>query len=574
LPILPRRLVEGARAAVVAAAALIPLPAAAHPHVFVEARAEIVFNAAGDISAVRHVWRFDEAFSAYASQGFDTNRDHVFSMEELQPLAQVNVESLKEYHYFTYVDIDGKQQTLADPKEYFLKEEGGQLTLFYTLPLAKPIDASGHTVRIDIYDPEYFVAVTFVPDTPMALTGDVPAGCTLEVKEPEELDPMAATQLALIPRDTRNLPENLRSITQALANSAFVRCPKRPAATPPPPAAGDGQRRTGNGPFGVAAPEAGGGTPTGIFAVIAAWQSAFYSRLTDAVKAMKADGTAALLLVALSFGYGVFHAAGPGHGKAVIAAYLVANEATARKAVGLSFLSAFLQATVAVALVGVAAALLNMTSLAMSEATRWVEAVSYALVVLLGLGLVWRKIVRPAAAALLPPPVRAQALSAAPASGVAPNRWVRDPGRAPRAAGAASRFRADDARHVHGPDCGCGGHAVSPDAIAGAASWRDAAVAVVSAGSRPCTGALIVLVFALSQGMFAAGVLSAYAMAIGTGITVTALALLAVGAKGAAMRLAGGGSRAGLVVHRLVEGAAALLVLALGGVLLGSTLAG
>ena len=572
MPTLPRRLIEGARAAVVAAAALLPLPAVAHPHVFVEARAEIVFDAAGDIAAVRHVWRFDEAFSAYASQGFDANRDRVFSMEELQPLAQVNVESLKEYHYFTYVDIDGKQQALADPKEYFLKEEGGQLTLFYTLPLAKPIDPSGHTVRIDVYDPEYFVAVTFVPDTPMALTGDVPAGCTLEVKEPEELDPMAATQLALIPRDTRNLPENLRSITQALANSAFVRCPKRPAAVPPPPAAQDGARRTGNGPFGVAAPEAGGGAPTGIFAVISAWQSAFYSRLTDAVKAMKADGTAAFLLVALSFGYGVFHAAGPGHGKAVIAAYLVANEATARKAVGLSFLSAFLQATVAVVLVGVAAAVLNMTSLAMSEATRWVEAVSYSLVVLLGLALVWRKIVRPAAAALRPAPVRAQALSAAPVV-AAPNRWVRAPARTADGA-RASRFRADDATHRHGPDCGCGGHAVRPDAIAGAASWRDAAVAVVSAGSRPCTGALIVLVFALSQGMFAAGVLSAYAMAVGTGITVTVLALLAVGAKGAAMRLAGGGGRAGIVVNRLVEGAAALLVLALGGALLGATLAG
>jgi len=571
------------------AMAVAPPRADAHPHVFVEAREEIVFDDAGKITAIRHVWRFDDAFSAYATQGFDVNRDRVFSMEELQPLAQVNVESLKEYHYFTYVDVDGKQVGLGQPSEYWLQHADGLLTLFYTLPLAEPLDPAGHTVRIDVYDPQYYVAVDLVRDTPFTFAGAAPKGCTLTVKEPEDLDPMTATQLALIPPDTRELPENLRSATRGLANSAIVKCPERPASVAPPPAADAAPRSSGGGPFGVAAPEAGGGVPTGALAVVAAWQQAFYTRLTAAVKALKTDGGAVFLLVALSFAYGVFHAAGPGHGKAVISAYLLANEASVRRAVGLSFLSALLQAVVAIAIVGIAAVVLGLTSLAMNAATRWVEVASYSLVVLLGISLVWRKIVRPAGAALATAARRPQPPSAAAAGGAAGalfggggDRLAADDGAAilaatgahfaplPVAIGPRLRQRGAVAEHVHGAGCGCE-HAVPASVAPG---WRSAAAAVVSAGSRPCTGALVVLVFALSQGLFAAGVLSALAMAVGTGLTVTALALLAVGAKGAAGRLLGRESRAGHVAHHVLEGGAALAVLLLGTLLLAATFAG
>lgn len=574
------------------AMAVAPIRADAHPHVFVEAREEIVFDDAGKITAIRHVWRFDDAFSAYATQGFDVNRDRVFSMEELQPLAQVNVESLKEYHYFTYVDVDGKQVGLGTPTEYWLQHADGLLTLFYTLPLAEPLDPAGHTVRVDVYDPQYYVAVDLVRDTPFALAGAAPKGCTLTVKEPEDLDPMTATQLALIPPDTRELPENLRSATRGLANSAIVKCPERPASVVPPAAAETPRASTGGGPFGVAAPEAGGGAPTGIFAVITAWQQAFYTRLTEAVKALKTDGTAVFLLAALSFAYGVFHAAGPGHGKAVISAYLLANEASARRAVGLSFLSALLQAAVAIAIVGVAAVVLNLTSLAMNAATRWVEVASYGLVVLLGLSLVWRKIVRPASAALAaaattrPQPLSSAASGRAAgalfgAGGPGGQLALGDGGAAILGSGArfaplatASaprlRMRAAMAEHVHHVGCGCE-PLVAPSAARG---WRSAAAAVISAGSRPCTGALVVLVFALSQGLFAAGVLSALAMAVGTGLTVTALALLAIGAKGAAARFLGRESRTGRLVQALLEGGAALAVLALGALLLAAALFG
>jgi nickel/cobalt exporter len=536
--------------------------ASAHPHVFVEARSEIVFDDAGRIAAVRQVWRFDEGFSAFASQGLDADRDGVLSQGELAPLAQVNIESLKEYHYFTFVDVAGKQVGIADPKEYWLTHDDGRLTLFFTVPLAEPIATDGRTVRVDVYDPEYYVAIDLVPDKPFALAGAVPAACKLTVKLPEDLDPQTATMLAVIPPDTRNLPENLRSVTQALANSALIDCPAAAA----PPSAGDAgtpmPRFGAVGPFGVGAPEATGGTPTGIFAVIAEWQRAFYERLTDTVKRMKDDRWAAVTLIALAFAYGVFHAAGPGHGKAVIAAYLVANEATARRAIALSFLSAMLQAVVAIAIVGIAAAILNLTSFAITSTARVAEIASAGLVALLGAVLVVRKVLQPAAvavAARLQRPRHALA-GAAGTAGPPPGRGA-----------AASRFVCDevDPTHVHGPSCG---HVVAPARLVGA-GFAATAIAVVSAGARPCTGALIALVFALSQGMFAAGVVATVAMAIGTGLTVAALGLMAVGAKGLASRLSAAGSGHAAAAIGVLEGVASLGVLALGLTLLLAALA-
>src|SRR5215831_9459953 len=143
-------------------------------------------------------------------------------------------------------------------------------------------------------------------------------------------------------------------------------------------------------PFGVARgaaqPEIGG---------FAGWilqkQAEFYRMLSGLIRAAKADGSAAYTLLGISFLYGIFHAAGPGHGKAVISSYLVANEETWRRGIVLSFASALLQATVAVAIVGVAAALLNATAGQMCNAERVIEIVSYALIALVGARLIWVK---------------------------------------------------------------------------------------------------------------------------------------------------------------------------------------
>ncbi len=202
--------------------ALPVTPALAHPHVFVTARAEIVFNEAGSVAAIRHIWQFDEAFSAYAMQGLDANNDGVITATELQPLAQINVESLNEYGFFTWLDIGGVPISFDFPNEYWLDVYDSRLTLFYTLPLTTPAPPTGEIV-LEVTDPEYFVAFTFDDQTPIRLV-DAPQTCVADYRPPEGLDDATAAQLALIPADQRALPDGLGNLTDDIANVIRVGC--------------------------------------------------------------------------------------------------------------------------------------------------------------------------------------------------------------------------------------------------------------------------------------------------------------------------------------------------------------
>ena len=146
-------------------------------------------------------------------------------------------------------------------------------------------------------------------------------------------------------------------------------------------------------PFGAPRPPAAPPPPAadGIAGWLLAKQAEFYRMLSGTIRSAKTDGSAVWLLMGISFAYGVFHAAGPGHGKAVISSYLVANEETWKRGIMLSFLSAFLQALVAVALVGIAAALLGATAGTMNRAVWWIEIASYLLIAAMGARLLWVK---------------------------------------------------------------------------------------------------------------------------------------------------------------------------------------
>lgn len=332
------------------------------------------------------------------------------------------------------------------------------------------------------------------------------------------------------------------------------------------------------GPFGVGLPEpaaTGGGFLPGLFRAIAAWQSVFYQDLTATIRAMKTDGSAGLWLVAVSFLYGVLHAAGPGHGKAIVSAYVLANRETARNGAVLAMVSAFAQGLAAVALVAVAAILLGATSIAMTDAAAVFERGSFALVTALGAFLVWRKILLPALAAWHARWAPVTVIAGFGPMGPDADRPQRAGDGAPSAFAAAGLgHTAAGQHHVHDDDCGCGhAHAVAPDRAAGPLDWGKAWTTVLAVGLRPCTGALIVLVFALAQGLWWAGVAAAFAMALGTGITVAGLTLAAVGARGLALRLTGGGDRA-RAVHAFAEGAGAVVVLVFGMLMLGASLSG
>lgn len=339
-------------------------------------------------------------------------------------------------------------------------------------------------------------------------------------------------------------------------------------------------------PFGVGLPEpvaAPGGVLAPVFAWIAAWQTSFYTGLKAAIRGLDGDGSAGWMLAGLSFAYGVFHAAGPGHGKAVVSSYVLANAETARNGALLSLLSSLAQAATAIAVVSVGAILLGATGIAMTRFASVLEIGSFALITGLGLWLVWQKALGPALKAVggrfgwRAPVARPDfAFSAA-----APAAGTREPaghGTATlrlrsRSATATGGFTCEDGAHVD--DCGCGNAHVAPAAQAsGRLDIAKAWSAILAVGLRPCTGALIVLVFALSQGHYLAGIGATLAMGLGTGLTVAALVLAAVSARGLAMRFAqAGDGRSGRFIHRTVEIGGAVAVLAFGALMLGGAIA-
>jgi nickel/cobalt transporter (NicO) family protein len=316
------------------------------------------------------------------------------------------------------------------------------------------------------------------------------------------------------------------------------------------------------GPFGTGAGAAS--APPAVLGGGVGWlmakQASYYREFTGLIRAAKADGSAVYGLLGLSFTYGIFHAAGPGHGKAVIASYLVANGETWRRGVALSFASALLQALAAVAIVGIAAVLLGGTAKMMGDAVRVIEIASYLLVIALGIRLTLIK-VRSFRAALRMVKQRSAAIDHAHAHAQGHRH--------------AHVARSQAHHHHHGaPDghaaCATCGHAHGPEPrdLTGPGGWRRGMSAIFAAGLRPCSGAMLVLVFAFAQGLFWTGVASTLAMGLGTAITVAALATLAVGARSAAARLANGKQGFGLLALRGLEAGAALAVIAVGLLLL------
>jgi ABC-type nickel/cobalt efflux system permease component RcnA len=267
---------------------------------------------------------------------------------------------------------------------------------------------------------------------------------------------------------------------------------------------------------------------TGPFAHILMWinlrQQEFYRALATAMKAMREDGSKLWLLIGLSFAYGIFHAAGPGHGKAVISSYMVANEVALRRGIMLSFVSALLQALTAIVVIILAYFVLRGTAISMTDAAWFLEVMSFALITLFGAWLLWRK--------------------------------------------------AGPAVHAAGEICETCGHSHAPDPALLSGDrfdWRTAWSAVAAVGIRPCSGALIVLSFALLNGLWFGGILSVLAMALGTAITVAALATLAVTAKNWAVYFAGDG-RLGNRIHSIVEIGGAAFVFMFGLLLLSASL--
>ncbi len=306
------------------------------------------------------------------------------------------------------------------------------------------------------------------------------------------------------------------------------------------------------GPRPVAAPFQARGPLGSLFAWVLDKQQSLQRTLAMSVKALKTEHpiAGALTLAALSFLYGILHAVGPGHGKTIISSYVVANEETVRRGIVISFIASAVQALMAVALVSVLLFGLSASGLAINYWSNQLETVSYALIALVGLYLLaghasrlWRL------------------WRGAPEAGHAhDDRGHHAHDHVHRQA--HSHHHANHGHHGHdhasGEHCD---HIVDARRLAGAVSWRKMMAVVFSVGVRPCTGAILVLVFAVTQGLFWAGVAATFAMALGTAITVAALAIFALGSRELALKLGGGGTWARAVWTTCAIGGAIVIFL-------------
>ena len=165
------------------AIALGAATAEAHPHVWITAKSEVVYAPDGAISGVRHAWTFDDMFSTYALQGIETKTKGVYSREQLAPLAQTNVESLKEFGFFTFAKADGKKEKFSEPVDYYLEYKDEALTLHFMLPAKAPFKAK--KAALEVFDPAYFIDFKFDEKDPIKLVG-APADCKLQFLRPND----------------------------------------------------------------------------------------------------------------------------------------------------------------------------------------------------------------------------------------------------------------------------------------------------------------------------------------------------------------------------------------------------
>lgn len=305
------------------------------------------------------------------------------------------------------------------------------------------------------------------------------------------------------------------------------------AQNPPKPSPFAGPQVTAGAPANpTGAPQAGAGSQ--LWNWVLTQQQKMHRDMAGAVRDLKSAGTftAASLLAFISFMYGVLHAAGPGHGKAVISSYVLANERTVRRGVYLSFLAALIQALSAIAIVGILAIALNATSLSIKATEGWIETLSWALVAAIGAWMMTGQIKR-----IIAHRAEAGRMQTGSHSHDAHHHGAHHHDHDACCGGAHHQAHHGD-DHAHDDCCG---HAHMPllKDLEGELGWRKALAIAFSVGVRPCSGAIIVMIFAMSQGLLWAGIFATFAMALGTAITVSVLAALAVGSKALATRLAG-----------------------------------
>jgi nickel/cobalt transporter (NicO) family protein len=490
-----------------AAVIILSTPAAAHPHVWIEAKSDVVFNDEGMIIAINHEWTMDEMYSEAAIDGLDKNGDGIYSEQELEPLTKENIDSLKEYAYFTSLKAGTETSIFADVVEASQQLNSKRLILHFQLPLKQPVDPRKTRVFYRVYDPGFFIAIEFSGNDAVSAIGAIPASCRIELQQPASDQQTADTKAMLATKgvDWQAPPEE--DFGAMFAQPIAVIC----SDTPQPVAA---MEQTGLSDRALVQPRDSklkGSISIPSFwsdpaAFVLAVQQSFYERISGAISSLRSGPSwaAAWTLMALSLGYGVFHAAGPGHGKTVISGWLLATEQQLKRGILISFASALIQALSAILIVSTLLFLVKTVGSTARSMASLLETASYGFIALLGFYLLWQAMgmIWPSRLAAVP----------APAGGLG------------------------GSLHVHDANCGHS-HLPSPRELSKDWSLARAMSVSLAVGIRPCTGAILALLFANAVGVYWAGIAATFVMAIGTALTVSAIAIIAVLSKTTALSI-------------------------------------
>lgn len=172
--------------AVAVLVALAASPAVAHPHVWIDGRADFTFDRAGRLTALDIRWTFDELYSVFAVKGLDKNRDGRLDRDELRPMVDDMLTNLKSYGYFTFVQADGEPAAFGPPSGAGATFENNVLTFRFSLPLAEPIDVRRSHVTFTMYDPTFFVAIDIADSRSVRFLGTPPSECSGQMSENQD----------------------------------------------------------------------------------------------------------------------------------------------------------------------------------------------------------------------------------------------------------------------------------------------------------------------------------------------------------------------------------------------------
>ena len=211
-------------AAVFAVTMCAAAPAMAHPHVWIEMRSDVVFDGKGLITGMNLMWTFDDAYAEMAVDGLDANGDGVYSPQELEPLTKENLQSLKDYDYFTVMRFNGGKQLFGPIVESGQIWSNNKLQLHFQLPLKTPLDPLKGEFAAKVYDPEFYIAIDYVKDDPVSVTGNMPENCQLVVKPVPTDAEVEATRTMLATKGKDWKPETAEDFGEVFAQPVTIEC--------------------------------------------------------------------------------------------------------------------------------------------------------------------------------------------------------------------------------------------------------------------------------------------------------------------------------------------------------------